>query len=173
MKHLYRWITIILFSFGYFSIVGLGNSHTPISFWVNIALPLTCVLLSWIPFMAYMSEDSDAEPGGLVGLYISALCMIFMLYCPNTSTYFILGIVDLLCKVIGGFHFAFTIFGWGSDDGSSTYSSNYSYGQSSGYSSVVDKQCSRCGSSVSLSSHSGENCPRCGAYWSSERQIYR
>jgi hypothetical protein len=31
-----------------------------------------------------------------------------------------------------------------------------------------DKRCSRCGRSVPLTSHAGQSCPFCGAYWSSE-----
>ncbi|MBN1995972.1 hypothetical protein JW935_00385 [candidate division KSB1 bacterium] len=35
------------------------------------------------------------------------------------------------------------------------------------YTSAI-KTCSRCGRSVPLSSHAGQSCPHCGAYWSTE-----
>lgn len=35
------------------------------------------------------------------------------------------------------------------------------------------KFCGRCGKAVPLSSHAGQSCPFCGAYWSYERTMYR
>jgi ribosomal protein S27AE len=35
---------------------------------------------------------------------------------------------------------------------------------------TVEKRCSRCGRSVALSSHPGQRCPYCGAYWSYEKK---
>jgi hypothetical protein len=37
---------------------------------------------------------------------------------------------------------------------------------------LVDKQCSACGRSVSMSSRAGQRCPHCRAYWSGEKKVY-
>lgn len=50
-------------------------------------------------------------------------------------------------------------------------SSSFFGGSSYGGSYYADKKCSACGKSVPLSSTSGQRCPHCGVYWSSESKI--
>ncbi len=44
---------------------------------------------------------------------------------------------------------------------------------SGGYKNLSStKECGRCRKTVSLSSHAGDRCPHCGAYWSIEHKTY-
>jgi len=79
------------------------------------------------------------------------------------------GIFSLLLPFVSGFIIPFLgvkkYYGGG----------DYDYSGGSGYTSTYlsDKSCSACGRSVPLSSASGQCCPYCGAYWSTETTVHR
>lgn len=83
--------------------------------------------------------------GGILAPYLFGLILPF-LYKAEPST-------ETSCSTTGGWSPSTSVYGGGS--------------------TLTDKQCSNCGRSVSLAAQAGQSCPHCGAYWGSERQIYR
>lgn len=146
---------------------------------------------AWLGFCGGLMRESpvsecdrtyrDGLPSALILSSVAATILGLVAYgilygcgwLDSPATPYVLGgtlLVGVALGAVGGWNVAME------DSRDSSFDWGDLFGDGSGWEgfwSLSDKQCGRCGRSVSLSASAGDSCPHCGARWSYEKTIYK